>query len=130
VERGVAERRVRGRGEGLRARGSEERAVAFPIAERAPQQAIPVAAITEQTTGQHTKAIQARDRASRKQRNTRAKPAAFASVAPREPLKSMALEEVEQYPGGHRSMEKHTSFCKVWCWVQLLPQMHSQSLNW
>jgi alpha-D-ribose 1-methylphosphonate 5-phosphate C-P lyase len=78
--------------------GLEERAVAFPIARRAPQQAILVAAITEQTAGQHAKAIQARERVARKQRNTKAKLAALASVAPREPLRTLAPEEVEQKP--------------------------------
>jgi hypothetical protein len=86
-ERGVVERRERERGVeggGVRERGLEERAVAFPIARRAPQQAILVAAITEQTAGQHAKAIQARERMARKQR--------------REPLRTLAPEEVEQAP--------------------------------
>jgi hypothetical protein len=102
-ERGVEELGVREtvvEGRGLREGGVEERAVAFPVARRAPQQAILVAAITEQTVGQHTKAIQARDQAARKRKNTSAKVAAFSPVAPRQPLTSLAPEEVEQCPGG------------------------------
>jgi hypothetical protein len=100
-ERGVVERRERERGVeggGVREGGVEERAVACKIARRPPQQAILVAAITEQTAGQPAKAIQARERVARKQRNTKAKLAALASVAPREPLRTLAPEEVEQAP--------------------------------
>jgi len=62
-----------------------------------PQQAIlvPVAAITEMTVGQHTKAIKAGDQAARKRKNTGAKVAAPAQVGPCQPPISLAPKEVE-----------------------------------